>query len=373
MSDVAVYQYMGTVGKAELLSEVHNLTWQEFEEFVAALWELQGWTTQVTPGRGDEGVDIEATHGVFNVDIEIQTKQNSEENTVGANEVYRYAVDPGSNALYSVVVTTSSFTRVARSYADQANIVKVDGTRLISLIRQLNADDLLRDYLDKGDWGEVDFEKHYSQRSLFSISDGFPNYTYESGRSDLNDSEYNEKSISDGEKLSIDVIQGIGSDYEKVLNENGLKNVGDIAAINPVSTAEKTGVPKKRLERWVNRAVYRLTTPITILDGVGQVRAEKLTVNANIDTIGDLEAADPEELAGKTGMSEKFLTRLIECAATRPMDSVERIQGVGKTRADELAKANIYTVADLAAVDPEKVADQVSLGEGHLMRLVDRA
>lgn len=44
-------------------------------------------------------------------------------------------------------------------------------------------------------------------------------------------------------------------------------------------------------------------------------------------------------------------------------DSIDLIEGIGDTYTEKLAKAGIHTVADLAAADPKKVAEQTDLNK----------
>lgn len=53
--------------------------------------------------------------------------------------------------------------------------------------------------------------------------------------------------------------------------------------------------------------------------------------------------------------------------------SVDVIEGIGSAYADRLAGASIETVADLAAADPEAVAEETDISEKRLRRWIDRA
>lgn len=55
---------MSEFDETEIFDRVHQLSWAEFERFVAALWELQGWTTEITDRAGDDGRDIVAERSV---------------------------------------------------------------------------------------------------------------------------------------------------------------------------------------------------------------------------------------------------------------------------------------------------------------------
>ena len=54
-------------------------------------------------------------------------------------------------------------------------------------------------------------------------------------------------------------------------------------------------------------------------------------------------------------------------------ESVERIKGIGPAYGDRLAEAGIETVDQLAAADPAEVAERASVGEGRAATWIDRA
>lgn len=51
-----------------------------------------------------------------------------------------------------------------------------------------------------------------------------------------------------------DVVKGIGATYAERLTEAGIETVGDLAAADPAEVAEEADVSESRLERWVQRA-----------------------------------------------------------------------------------------------------------------------
>jgi restriction system protein len=106
-----------------------------FEKHVARVYESLGYTTQVTKGSGDGGVDIVATrNGTRTV---IQCKRYATDNKVGAPEIQMlYGAMAHDGASSAKFVTTSSFTDQARAAASKLSIELIDGNQLLNLIRQ---------------------------------------------------------------------------------------------------------------------------------------------------------------------------------------------------------------------------------------------
>lgn len=110
-----------------------------FEEFVADIWALRGWNTELTTDSGDEGIDIDATrHRPFTERQLIQVKRYQDGNRVGSQAVQQYAslqLRQGVDAV--VIVTTSDFTDEARSVADDLNVKLVTGSDLHWLMKRI--------------------------------------------------------------------------------------------------------------------------------------------------------------------------------------------------------------------------------------------
>lgn len=111
-----------------------------FEEFVAGLWEANGYTTHVRKGSGDRGIDIEARKG--NKKELIQVKLYSPGNKIGSGDVRKYAtlyqqVPEADNV---VIATSSSFTSEAEKLADDLDVLLIDGQTLGSMFAQSDYD-----------------------------------------------------------------------------------------------------------------------------------------------------------------------------------------------------------------------------------------
>lgn len=120
-------------------AEFEQLTPREFERLVGDLWAAMGYRTAVSDPGPDEGIDVVATDG--DERIAIQAKRYLEgpvsspiARTVGGLTA-REDVDR------AVLVTSSSFTTPADSYADVASAVTlVDGPMLCELLELNDVD-----------------------------------------------------------------------------------------------------------------------------------------------------------------------------------------------------------------------------------------
>jgi restriction endonuclease Mrr len=126
---------------SEPQDRLHSLTSDQFEAYLADLWEQQGYVTEQTQGSHDYGVDVFA-HPQDREQLEvIQAKRNKPGNTVGGPTVQRtIGAREQHNATKAVVATTSSFTSNAKTVAQQAEVELIDGTDLAKLDQRLNTD-----------------------------------------------------------------------------------------------------------------------------------------------------------------------------------------------------------------------------------------
>jgi hypothetical protein len=131
-------------------TRLRNIDPIEFEHFVADLWELQGWNTEVSQASNDMGVDViaERSDGVVDQKVVIQAKRYSEDNKIGRPDIQQYnslkrqVQDADSVA----VVTTSSFSSHAEEWASEHNVKLVDCDDIIGLLREKEAMYILDDY-----------------------------------------------------------------------------------------------------------------------------------------------------------------------------------------------------------------------------------
>lgn len=102
--------------------KMHEMNPRKFEELVAALFRAKGYDVELTPPTRDGGFDMRAFHcssiGTFLTLIEC--KRYGPKRPVSVDVVrglYGVTADAGANA--GLIVTTSSFTKDARSFQDK--------------------------------------------------------------------------------------------------------------------------------------------------------------------------------------------------------------------------------------------------------------
>lgn len=142
---------MTSSSQSEFLQQIRGIDVYEFEQLIADIWEKQGWETTVTTGASDRGIDVIAEKTTpFSQKHLIQAKRYSEGNKVGSPEVQQYSSlrQQESEVDTVIIVTTSSFTSQARQTAHDLNVKLVDGNSLISLIMQVDAEELVQQYIN---------------------------------------------------------------------------------------------------------------------------------------------------------------------------------------------------------------------------------
>lgn len=133
-------RYAATLGQ-RIDARLHP---RQFEYLVAELYEAEGWTCEIKPYSGDDGVDVIATREQAGEEtfLLIQAKRYRSASSgrparpVGVEEVRSFAATIRSHARDNgVLITTSRFTRGARRWAQGegqlvANVKLVDGAEL---------------------------------------------------------------------------------------------------------------------------------------------------------------------------------------------------------------------------------------------------
>jgi hypothetical protein len=121
------------------LTALQRMDEYDFEHLVAAVWDAQGWTTEVTTGAGDRGVDVTAVKtDPFEQRQYIQAKRYSAGNKVGSEAIQKYSGLYARNESVDavVVVTTSEFTSESQAVAANRNVKLIDGEKLRRLIER---------------------------------------------------------------------------------------------------------------------------------------------------------------------------------------------------------------------------------------------
>jgi hypothetical protein len=131
-----------------LLDSLIDMNEYEFEQFIADLWNLQGWSTTVTSGSNDRGVDIIAKQdSPYNQKNIIQAKKYSRGNNVSSPEVQQYSSlrRQFDDVDAIIIVTTSDFTNQALDSEKSLNVKTINGDTLQEIINKID-DELLAKY-----------------------------------------------------------------------------------------------------------------------------------------------------------------------------------------------------------------------------------
>jgi|GEM_PF-3848572 len=173
------------ISDTEILARMQQLTGPEFEHFIAKLWDRRGFDTAVTATSGDRGIDVIAEREVpYPEKTLIQTKRYSDGNKVKSREIQQYHSirDQRDNVDKVIVVTTSRFSGPAVELAEDLNVKYINGNSLADMIREMGAEDLVKEYTSP----PSDAEKAPSS-SLDSPSQGQTNQEVEPVPSDESD------------------------------------------------------------------------------------------------------------------------------------------------------------------------------------------
>lgn len=109
----------------------------EFEQFVANVWEELGYSTKMTPGSQDRGIDVIAEQETpVRQKMLIQAKAYDTKNRIGSDEVRKYATlyQQEDDVDRVVIVTSSTFTSQAKELASDLNVDVIDREDLIGLV-----------------------------------------------------------------------------------------------------------------------------------------------------------------------------------------------------------------------------------------------
>jgi restriction endonuclease len=127
-----------------LLEEILKQSSDFFEELSVKLLLAMGYgkaeNAVVTPKTGDYGIDgfvLEDELGINT--IFIQAKRYDKDNSVSRPEIQKFAgAMLGKNAKKGVFITTSYFAKPAIDYANNQNIILIDGSKLVQLMIKYN-------------------------------------------------------------------------------------------------------------------------------------------------------------------------------------------------------------------------------------------
>lgn len=111
------------------LSNVDEMTGVEFEEYASALLRSQGYKTHTTPRSGDYGVGLIASKNGVKTAIQIKrykgkVNQDAVRQAIAGMAMKQY------NCTKSMVMTNSTFTKLARDLAQANNCDLIDREKL---------------------------------------------------------------------------------------------------------------------------------------------------------------------------------------------------------------------------------------------------
>lgn len=111
----------------------------ELERLVGEVWEEMGYTTHVTTGSNDRGIDVIAVKkDPFLRRQLIQVKRYTQTNKIGSQSVRKYRTlymqEPDVDSV--ALVTSGDFTPQARELASDLGVETLDGFELGSLIQE---------------------------------------------------------------------------------------------------------------------------------------------------------------------------------------------------------------------------------------------
>ena len=123
----------GMISGLGIADEFKHLNPENFEKFIAFIFQSMGYTTQVTQYTGDYGADVIAEKE--GEKLAVQVKKYKKGNDVSNDEV-RKAIGsmPHFKATGAVLITTSDYTLQAREQAKNAPIELINGDQLDALI-----------------------------------------------------------------------------------------------------------------------------------------------------------------------------------------------------------------------------------------------
>lgn len=141
---------MSNIARPEFRSELATIESQQFEEFIAELWELDGWETQVTGVVEENAIDVIAVKNelIQRKDV-IQIKQLDSDKLVtpsavrNCNSSRHYQ----QNADSSILITNTGFSDDAEILADNLNVKTVSGEGLYEHLVESNRFDYFYEYI----------------------------------------------------------------------------------------------------------------------------------------------------------------------------------------------------------------------------------
>ncbi len=109
----------------------------DYERHCAAILEAAGWTTKLTKGSGDQGVDIVAVRHNWRVVLQCKFYHGQPVGNKAVQEVISARLYEGAKA--AAVVSNAAFTKSARRLANSGKVLLLHHDELPSLEQRLDA------------------------------------------------------------------------------------------------------------------------------------------------------------------------------------------------------------------------------------------
>jgi hypothetical protein len=94
-------------------------------------------------------------------------------------------------------------------------------------------------------------------------------------------------------KMPVETIEGIGSEYGRLLRDAGYPSVAELLQADPERVAEVCGVGTEKAERWIAMSHF------TLLDSASEEDAEAIVIATGIANMAGLASADADDLLSK--------------------------------------------------------------------------
>jgi len=122
------------VAEAHSLADLRALPWDQFEELVAEVFRMKGWTASATRREGDGGADVVLSRGRRRALVQCKSWRQ----WVGVDDIRAfYGVMTAEHVEAGFFVTTSDFFPEAERFASSVGIDLIRGNRLLRNVEQL--------------------------------------------------------------------------------------------------------------------------------------------------------------------------------------------------------------------------------------------
>jgi restriction system protein len=117
------------------LSQLGSLSPEQFEEFVAEVFDALGYQVECVGGSGDEGVDLRLSRDGLRAIV--QCKYHTQRGVIGSPDLQKFLGSIHHTSSHKgYFVTTRTFSLAAERFASEHPIELVDGPRLVELVEQ---------------------------------------------------------------------------------------------------------------------------------------------------------------------------------------------------------------------------------------------